>query len=110
MREQMFSNVDFTTAVFIGGMEGIIEEFELLRRLRPKAKLLPIASTGGAVCEIAQRLGSIPSDLCDDLDYVALFHRHLSISVKEKRFRTPADQPAKVADRLWRAKPGKRTS
>jgi len=102
MRERMFSDFNFTAAVFIGGMGGIVDEFTLLQTLQPKATLLPVVSTGGAVHDIARSMGNVPSDLCEDLDYIALFHRHLGVSVKEIRYRTPDEQPHAVADRLWR--------
>jgi hypothetical protein len=55
-------------------------------------------------------MGSVPPDLRDDLDYVALFHRHLGVSVKEMRYRSPTEQPPAVVDRFWRRpKPGSRT-
>ncbi|MGC1864186.1 MAG: hypothetical protein WA733_24475 [Methylocystis sp.] len=57
-------------------MGGIVQEFDLLQQLQPNAAPLPVISTGGAVLDVAQRMGSVPADLRDDLDYVALFHRH----------------------------------
>lgn len=102
MRERMFSDFNFTAAVFIGGMGGIVQEFDLLRKMQPQATLLPVISTGGAVHDIAQRIGNIPFDLCDDLDYVALFHRHLGVSVKEMRYPRPTEQPPVVEERFWR--------
>lgn len=101
MRERMFSDFNFTAAVFIGGMGGIVQEFDLLQQMQPQATLLPVISTGGAVHDIAQRMGNIPFDLCDDLDYVALFHRHLGVSVKEMRYPRPTEQPPVVEERLW---------
>lgn len=110
MRERMFSDFNYTVAIFIGGMAGIVQEFDLLMKLQPKATALPILSTGGAVLNVAQRMGAIPPDLGDDLDYVALFHRHLGVSVKEMRYRKPTEQPVAVADRLWqRPTPDSRT-
>ncbi len=102
MREQMFSEHAFKAAVFIGGMGGIVHEYELFRRLQPNATVVPVISTGGATLEVASRAGALPADLADDLDYVALFHRYLDISVKEERFRSPVDQPASVGERFWR--------
>lgn len=102
MRERMFSENAFKAAVFIGGMGGINQEYELFRRLQPHAAVVPVVSTGGATLEVASRLGSYPPELADELDYVALFHRQLEISVKEERFRSPADQPAKIDERFWR--------
>ena len=106
MRERMFTDLDFSAAVFIGGMGGIIDEFELFQKLQPKAEALPIVSTGGATQDVAKRIRAVPIDLIDDLDYVALFHRHLGISVKEQRYRRPDEQPADLGDRLWKAGPG----
>jgi hypothetical protein len=48
MRKRMFTENDFVAGVFIGGMEGIEDEFNLLREYHPNALLLPIASTGAA--------------------------------------------------------------
>lgn len=105
MRERMFSEHKFKAAVFIGGMGGIVNEYELFRRLQPNAMVIPVISTGGATLDVASRAGEFSTDLANDLDYVALFHRHLDISVKEERFRTPSDQPALVLERYWRPAP-----
>ncbi|MFZ1427394.1 MAG: hypothetical protein WAS21_11535 [Geminicoccaceae bacterium] len=102
MRSQMLQEHKFMAAVFIGGMGGIIDEFELFRQLQPNATMLPILSTGGAVLELPKRLGAVSADLADDLDYIALFHRHLGISVREERFKRPEDQPADISDRFWK--------
>lgn len=105
MRERMFSDQFFNTAVFIGGMGGVVDEFDQLRKLQPKAAALPVASTGGAALEIANRLDKASSDLLGDLDYVALFHRHLGIHVAEERYRSPKLQPQSISDRLWKRVP-----
>lgn len=92
MREQLLSDYRFAAAVFIGGMDGILEEFDMFRRLQPHAAVVPVVSTGGASVELANRIPHVDPDLVDDFDYVAVFHRHLNISVKEERFNRPADQ------------------
>jgi SLOG-like protein len=48
MRTRMFSENELSAGIFIGGMEGVEEEFKLFREYHPNAILLPIASTGGA--------------------------------------------------------------
>jgi hypothetical protein len=101
MRERMFKEHSFSASVFIGGMGGIIDEFELFRQLQPDAITVPVISTGGAVLKLQERLPRLNGDLADDLDYVALFHRHLGISVKEQRYRRLEEQPAAVDQRLW---------
>lgn len=108
MRERMFSEHKFKAAVFIGGMGGILQEYELFRRLQPEATVIPVVSTGGATLEVGKQIESLATDLMDDRDYVALFHRHLIVSVREERFETPALQPAVVAERFWKP-PGGQT-
>lgn len=102
MRERMFTEHAFSAAVFIGGMRGIVDEFELFRKLQPTATIIPVVSTGGAVLQVAERMAALAPDLADDLDYVSLLHRHLGISVKENRYKRSVDQPSAVDDRLWR--------
>ena len=102
MRERMFSENVFAAGVFIGGMSGIVDEYELFSQFQPDAAVVPIISTGGAVLEIAKRVGVIAQDLRDDLDYVGLFHRHLGISVREERYTKPEDQPTEVEQRYWK--------
>lgn len=48
MRELMITDEDPYCGVFVGGMEGVEEEFRSFRRIWPDRPVLPIASTGGA--------------------------------------------------------------
>jgi hypothetical protein len=100
MRERMFKEQSFDSAVFIGGMAGIVDEFDLFVSLQPKAQVVPVLSTGGATLDLEQKVKSLPGDLRDDLDYVALFHKYLKVSPKERRFADPNTQPAKLSDRI----------
>lgn len=102
MRQRMFEEQKFSAAVFIGGMRGILDEFNLFRRLQPTARPVPVISTGGATKLLASQLGDFSEDLCADLDYVALFHRHLEISPVERRYFRPDEQPEKMEDRMWK--------
>ncbi|OWV86003.1 hypothetical protein B5K08_24210 [Rhizobium leguminosarum bv. trifolii] len=102
MRQRMFEEHEFKAAVFIGGMGGIVAEYEMFRQLQPHAKVIPVTSTGGASLDVAAKLGKVPSDFQDQRDYVALFHEHLDISVKEERFRVPGEQPVVIEERFWR--------
>lgn len=101
MRTKMFTEHHFSAAVFIGGMDGIIDEFSLFTHLQPDAKIIPVVSTGGATLEVAENIGNIPADLSSDMDYVALFHRHLGIPAQERRFVRPEEQPSELSLRLW---------
>lgn len=48
MRTKMVQSRSFVAGVFIGGMEGVEEEWKIFRTKCPDAMVLPIASTGGA--------------------------------------------------------------
>jgi SLOG cluster3 family len=102
MRQRMFEETPFASAVFVGGMDGIVDEFRLLRLMQPHAKPVPLYSTGGAVTELAREGAPLDPELTTNLDYVGLLHRQLGVSPKEARFRRPADQPRDPGARLWR--------
>jgi hypothetical protein len=103
MRERMFSENNFQAAVFVGGMAGIIDEFELFAQLQPGKDMIPVLSTGGATLKVAKKINEkLGDDLLNDLDYVRLFHRKLEISAREDRFPTPDEQPKDVEKRYWK--------
>ncbi len=52
MRHRMISETAQPCAVFIGGMEGVVDEFRLFRELRPDVRLLPVASNGAAALRL----------------------------------------------------------
>jgi len=56
MRQQMLREVEPAAAVFVGGMEGIAEEFALFAEIRPKAPVYPIAAPGGEARRLIERL------------------------------------------------------
>lgn len=69
MRRAMLTEQDVTAGVFIGGMEGIHDEYDLLTQLRPFAARLPLTAPGGAARElpigedpVSQRLAPVLSD------------------------------------------------
>lgn len=80
MRERMFRENRFSAAVFIGGMEGIEDEFKMFKEFHPEALMLPIASTGGAAKLIYDEL--LPNEsrnekLVNDYGYMSLFQNLL---------------------------------
>lgn len=95
MRERMFTDEAIGAAVFIGGMAGIVDEFEMVRRLNPNAVLLPVSSTGGASLVVADLMDETFVDLARDLDYVGLFHRRLEIpfGLERRAHPEPLSQP-----------------
>ena len=76
MRQAMLGRDDFEAAVFIGGMEGVLIEYDLFRQLHPGKLVLPVPSTGGAALRLAQQMGTIDADDLTTVDYADLFHRH----------------------------------
>jgi hypothetical protein len=84
MREQMMRAYPYQHGVFIGGMEGVEEEFDLFRKWNPKAAVLPIGSTGAAAAMILANPnrwtgGRLTDVLMRDKVYLALFRRLLGM-------------------------------
>ena len=80
MRERMFSENDFDAAVFIGGMNGIEDEYKMFVDNHPNALLLPVASTGGATKIVYDTLLSEKyknKRLEKDYGYMSLFQKLL---------------------------------
>jgi hypothetical protein len=74
MRTRMLKENKFDAAVFIGGMEGIEDEFALFKELHPKAILLPVASTGAAARVIYEsEVQKYDASLLTDYAYMTLF-------------------------------------
>lgn len=81
MREKMLSRDDFVAAVFIGGMEGVENEYELFRQLHPTTKILPIPSPGGAALDLAKKHGYFEDADLSDVDFAQIFHTHLALTI-----------------------------
>ena len=82
MRHQMLSNHKYVAGVFIGGMNGVEDEYNMFKTLQPKAQLIPVASTGAAAKIIYERekVELMFSDrLESDLAYFSLFKDLLGI-------------------------------
>lgn len=74
MRNKLINENDFKVGIFIGGMEGINDEYAIFKERHPKALILPIASTGAAA-KILYENQSLDFDirLKNDYAYMALF-------------------------------------
>lgn len=83
MRRCMIAGHEYTAGIFIGGMEGVEEEFKLFKEYHPDALCIPVAGTGGAAFELfksKEKSGGIvlpegfdPQRLENDFDYWSLF-------------------------------------
>ena len=83
MRDEMIIQNDYKIGIFIGGMEGVIEEYELLKKSHPTALIIPVASTGAAAKIIYDSIEEKPDErLTNDYAYMALFSDLLSEYIK----------------------------
>jgi hypothetical protein len=83
MRSKLLGENDFKAGIFIGGMEGVIAEFELFKKMHPTALVLPIASTGAAAKILYEnRKSQFADSLGNDYAYMALFRSLLSDYLK----------------------------
>lgn len=78
----------FEAGVFIGGMEGIFDEFEMFSALHPGAKIVALRAPGGASMQLARKL----RQRNDGVDFARIFHRQLNVSAEEPRRRRRSAQ------------------
>lgn len=80
MRQKMIGEHDYAAAVFIGGMEGVEDEFDLFRKMHSGVPCLPIASTGAAAKIIYDEYpGEFDERLLTELSYTSLFKELLGL-------------------------------
>lgn len=80
MRHQMIEENEYAAAVFIGGMDGVEDEYELFTKIHPGAKVLPVASTGAAAQILfAKAEDRFNSRLKTDMAYASLFKDLLGV-------------------------------
>ena len=80
MRNKMLDESEFSAGIFIGGMEGVEEEFDIFVEKYPNALVLPIASTGAAAKMIYDKKLSGENKnerLLKDYAYMSLFQELL---------------------------------
>lgn len=80
MRKQMLDR-EFEAGVFVGGMEGVEEEYALFRDRHPKAIALAVGAPGAA----AKRLAIKMQENTDRIDFLHLFTERLKIDITERR-------------------------
>lgn len=78
MRTRML-NGPYRAGLFIGGMEGVFQEFEMFQKRHPEVPVFPIASTGAAARTLYERSPErYPRVLMDEYAYISLFHKLLA--------------------------------
>jgi hypothetical protein len=77
MRERMLLG-SFGAAIFVGGMEGVEDEYKLFQQKQPGVPLFPVASTGAAARVLFERDPTIAArypELRDEVSYLGLMRR-----------------------------------
>lgn len=80
LRREMLDG-KFLAAVFIGGMEGIFEEYDLFTKLHPKSVVLAVSSPGGAAGELAKKIGQDSKRI----DFARIYYERLAVDPTEPR-------------------------
>jgi len=74
MRSKLINENEFKVAIFIGGMEGINDEYVMFKKNHPNVLILPIASTGAAARILYENQPqNFDIRLKNDYAYMALF-------------------------------------
>lgn len=73
MREEMIVKNDFCAAIFIGGMEGVEDEYRLFKEAHTSVPVFPIASTGAAARILYIENNFENERLLTDFCYLPLF-------------------------------------
>jgi len=74
MRHEAFTAADYRGAVFIGGMEGIIDEYKLFSELQPGAHRFALSGPGGAAAEL-------PSTVAPNVDLASRRYAAVALEI-----------------------------
>lgn len=80
MRKKMLGE-EYQAAVFVGGMEGVFDEYQLFSQLHADATILPVSAPGGAAMQLAQKLGQATNRI----DFARMFQEKLAVDPTEPR-------------------------
>lgn len=83
MRNKLINENDFKVGIFIGGMEGVNDEYIMFKKSHPNALILPVASTGAAAKILFEsQPDNFDHRLLNDYAYMALFREILNDIIK----------------------------
>ena len=85
MRMAMLRGSKFVGAVFIAGMDGMRDEFQLFRDLHPQAPIVLVDSAGGATRALAVNFPDMAEGERQPFEYYRAFSERLRISLEEGR-------------------------
>lgn len=90
LRRTMFTAHSFDGAVFIGGMNGVLDEYELFHAMHPSAAIVPVTQTGAAAASLFKRLAFTVLPNSAPGNFTQLYIDALGISPVETRLGTQA--------------------
>jgi len=85
LRNAMFAAHEYEAAVFIGGMNGIKDEYDLFSEMHPDVKIVAIHRPGGAAAELSLKLGYDPLADPSPTDFTQLLIDETGVSPSESR-------------------------
>ena len=86
MRRRMLEDNEFEVGIFIGGMKGNIDEYEIFREKAPEAKVIVVRAGGGAAATLpATQSDPVIQALEESGDYFSLFNSILGIDPNNER-------------------------
>jgi hypothetical protein len=91
MRERMFYETQFEAAVFIGGKQGIRDEYNLIENYNPGIRMIPVGAAGGAARKLAFSLDGNDTLMTEGCDFSHLFHERLGIAPSDDRVSEPKE-------------------
>ncbi len=77
MRERIFSENEFAAAVFIGGMNGIEDEYKMFIEYHSNAIIIPLASTGAASKLLYENMIERNERFLNDYAFSSIFQEFL---------------------------------
>jgi hypothetical protein len=88
LRRTMFAAHNFEGAVFVGGMKGVLDEYELFHKMHPSAAIVPVAQTGAAAAALSKSLASTVLPHSAPANFTQLYIDALRVSPVEIRLGT----------------------
>lgn len=83
MRTKMFEDNETPLAVFIGGADGVVAEYEMLKKISPQTRIIAFDSVGGGSSLVFNMEGITDRFLKDNFAYYQIFRRLLKDYRKE---------------------------
>lgn len=77
LRKKMLTENKFEAAVFIGGMEGVEDEYKMFKEFHPDAIIIPLASTGAATKLLFDKMKYKNERFLNDYAYSSIFQEFL---------------------------------